>query len=153
MEHSVHTVAPGTLASTLEPEEHSAPAHRPRGPHTWKGYLEYVRHEAGENAVLKGALHGVKGALEDTEQGAVVRFLCPNEFLKGQLVEKNGNLAFLNARAAEYFGPGTKLVFEVAKGQKPMNQQEMRAKAEQTSLFQEARDNMGAYIIDVRTKN
>jgi DNA polymerase-3 subunit gamma/tau len=152
-EHSVHTVAPGTLASTLEPEEHPAPAHRPRGPHTWKGYLDYVRHEAGENAVLKGALHGVKGALEDTEQGAVVRFFCPNEFLKGQLVEKNGNLAFLNARGAEYFGPGTKLIFEVAQGQKPLNQQEMRAKAEQTSLFQEARDNMGAYIIDVRTKN
>jgi len=152
-EPGVHTVAPGTLASTLEPEEQSTPAHRPRGPHTWKGFLEYVRHEAGENAVLKGALHGVKGVLEDTEQGAVVRFLCPNEFLRGQLVEKNGNLAFLNARGVEYFGPGARLVFEVAQGQKPLNQQEMRAKAEQTSLFQEARDNMGAYIIDVRTKN
>lgn len=152
-ERGVRAVEPGTLARTLQPEDHETPAHRPRGPHTWKGFLDYVRHEAGENAVLKGALHGIKGSLEDTEQGAVVRFLCPNDFLRGQLVEKNGNLAFLNAKGTEYFGPGTRLVFDVAHGAKPMNQQEMRAKAEQTSLFQEARDNMGAYIIDVRTKN
>ena len=152
-EPRVHTIAPGTLAGTLQPEDTAPAAHRPRGPRTWKGFLDYVRHEAGENAVLKGALHGIKGSVEDGHQGTLVRFACPNAFLKGQLVEKNGNFAFLNARGTEYFGPGTQLAFDVVQGAKPLNQQEMRAKAEQTSLFQEARDNMGAYIIDVRFKN
>ena len=115
--------------------------------------MEYVRHAAAENAILKGALHGVKGDLEEAEGATVVRFSCPNGFLRSQLVEKNGNLAFLNARALEYFGPRTRLDFAVAQGVKPMNQQELRAKAEQTTLFQEARDSMGAYLIDVRLKS
>lgn len=115
--------------------------------------MDYVRHAAAENAVLKGALHGVKGVLEEAEDVVVVRFKCPNDFLRGQLMEKNGNLALLQAWAAEYFGPGSRLAFDVEAGAKPVSQKELRAKAEQMDLFREARDEMGAYIIDVRSKS
>jgi DNA polymerase-3 subunit gamma/tau len=131
----------------------SSSSRRPLGPPTWKGFRDYARSETAGNPLLKVAMPQLSGSFEGDATGGILKITCKNEFQAGQIKDKNGNLALLQGLAEAYFACPVSLEFTVEAGKKQLSQQELRAKAEQATLFKEARESMGAYIIDVRAKN
>lgn len=126
----------------------SASFSAPKGPPNWPGFLKYAQQELHGNNLLKTALKSVNGTFED---GSLL-LSCPN-FQASQIRDKSGNLTALQNLANEYFGRPVRIQISAAAARKQLSQQELRAKAEQAPLFQEARESMGAYIIDVRAKH
>jgi len=124
----------------------------PKGPANWPGFLKYAQQELHGNNLLKTALKSVNGTFEGDESGGVLILSCPN-FQASQIRDKSGNLNALQTLANEYFGRQVRIQISAAAARKQLSQQELRAKAEQAPLFQEARESMGAYIIDVRAKH
>ena len=124
----------------------------PKGPPNWPGFLKYAQQELHGNNLLKTALKSVNGTFEGDESGGVLMLSCPN-FQASQIRDKSGNLNALQTLANEYFGRQVRIQISAAAARKQLSQQELRAKAEQAPLFQEARESMGAYIIDVRAKH
>lgn len=120
----------------------------PKGPPNWPGFLKYAQQELHGNNLLKTALKSVNGTFED---GSLL-LSCPN-FQASQIRDKSGNLTALQNLANQYFGRPVRIQISAAAARKQLSQQELRAKAEQAPLFQEARESMGAYIIDVRAKH
>lgn len=120
----------------------------PKGPPNWPGFLKYAQQELHGNNLLKTALKSVNGSFED---GSLL-LSCPN-FQASQIRDKSGNLTALQNLANQYFGRPVRIQISAAAARKQLSQQELRAKAEQAPLFQEARESMGAYIIDVRAKH
>lgn len=131
-------------AGSAEPASFSAP----KGPANWPGFLKYAQQELHGNNLLKTALKSVNGTFED---GSLL-LSCPN-FQASQIRDKSGNLTALQNLANQYFGRPVRIQISAAAARKQLSQQELRAKAEQAPLFQEARESMGAYIIDVRAKH
>jgi DNA polymerase-3 subunit gamma/tau len=130
-----------------------APPRQPLGPPTWKGFKNHAKHELrGVNPLLKVAVSQLNGAYEGDDTGGVLLFKC-NDFQASQFRDHNGNLKTLQALANAYFACPVRLEFDVEAAKAQLSPQELRAKAEQTPLFKEARDELGAYIIDVRAKN
>ncbi|WP_243363825.1 DNA polymerase III subunit gamma/tau [Fundidesulfovibrio terrae] len=143
-------------ASPPEDQEYAAPpleAARPLGPPTWKGFVNYAMHEVRSNPLLKVAFPQMTGAYDAMNRGGTFRITCKNEFQANQIKGKPENLALLQRLANAYFGTAVTLELAAEQGQKLLSQKELRAKAEQSDLFKEARESMGAYIIDVRAKN
>ncbi|WP_084502110.1 DNA polymerase III subunit gamma/tau [Fundidesulfovibrio putealis] len=134
--------------------ESGAPASfsAPKGPPNWPGFLKYAQQELHGNNLLKTALKSVNGTFEGDESGWTLMLSCPN-FQASQIRDKSGNLNALQTLANEYFGRQVRIQISAAAARKQLSQQELRAKAEQAPLFQEARESMGAYIIDVRAKH
>lgn len=124
----------------------------PKGPPNWPGFLKYAQQELHGNNLLKTALKSVNGTFEGDESGWTLMLSCPN-FQASQIRDKSGNLNALQTLANEYFGRQVRIQISAAAARKQLSQQELRAKAEQAPLFQEARESMGAYIIDVRAKH
>jgi DNA polymerase-3 subunit gamma/tau len=134
-----------------EPRVPSA-AGRPLGPPTWKGFSTYVHDAIKDNPLLKIALKRVSGDFDGDESGGVLAITC-QDVEATQIRDKNGNLQTLQNAANDYFACPVRIEFRATSVKKQLSQQELRAKAEQAALFQEARESMGAYIIDVRVKN
>lgn len=134
------------------PSEQAAASGAPKGPPTWAGFVKYAQKELHGNNLLKTTLKSVSGTFEGDEAGGVLMLSCPN-FQAAQIRDKSGNLPALRNLAAVYFGRPVRVEISVAAARKQLSQQELRAKAEQAPLFQEARETMGAYIIDVRAKH
>ncbi|KAF0232807.1 MAG: DNA polymerase III subunit [Desulfovibrionaceae bacterium] len=124
----------------------------PKGQPNWPGFLKYAQQELHGNNLLKTALKSVNGTFEGDESGGVLMLSCPN-FQASQIRDKSGNLNALQTLANDYFGRQVRIQISAAAARKQLSQQELRAKAEQAPLFQEARESMGAYIIDVRAKH
>jgi hypothetical protein len=101
---------------------------------------------------LKIALKRVSGDFDGDESGGVLAITC-QDVEATQIRDKNGNLQTLQNAANDYFACPVRIEFKASAAKKQLSQQELRAKAEQAALFQEARESMGAYIIDVRVKN
>lgn len=120
----------------------------PKGPLNWPGFLKYAQQELHGNNLLKTALKSVNGTFEDGS----LQLSCP-DFQARQIRDKSGNLTALQGLANQYFGRAVRIEISAAAVRKQLSQQELRAKAEQAPLFQEARESMGAYIIDVRAKH
>jgi len=120
----------------------------PKGPPNWPGFLKYAQQELHGNNLLKTALKSVNGTFEDGS----LQLSCP-DFQARQIRDKSGNLTALQNLANQYFGRPVRIEISAAAARKQLSQQELRAKAEQAPLFQEARESMGAYIIDVRAKH
>lgn len=144
-------------ASPPEEEDYAPPPQeetsRPLGPPTWKGFVNYAMHEVRSNPLLKVAFPQMTGAYDAMNRGGTFRITCKNEFQANQIKGKPENLALLQRLANAYFGTAVTLELAAEQGQKLLSQKELRAKAEQSDLFKEARESMGAYIIDVRAKN
>ncbi|MFZ5428043.1 MAG: DNA polymerase III subunit gamma/tau [Thermodesulfobacteriota bacterium] len=146
--------APGPGNTEPEPgPEYAGQPRSPLGPPTWKGFKDYARHEVRKNPLLKVALPQLKGKFDETAEGGVLRIECRNEFQAGQIKDRPDNIAMLSRLAEAYFGRPVTLRFAVDPEVRQFTQQELKAKAEQSALFREARESMGAYIIDVRAKN
>ncbi|GFK95863.1 DNA polymerase III subunit tau [Fundidesulfovibrio magnetotacticus] len=130
-----------------QPREIPAVTAKPLGPATWKGFVAHARHELRENAPLKVAVSQLSGIYEDG--GLHVE---GNDFQLRQFKDNRQNLAALQALADAYFARPVRIRFGAAAPRAQLSQKELRTRAENSALFQEARETMGAYIIDVRSK-
>ncbi|WP_243438313.1 DNA polymerase III subunit gamma/tau [Fundidesulfovibrio soli] len=127
---------------------------RPRGPRTWKAFHEYALHALKNHPPLRvafGQLAG--GSLDAGDRGDVLRLKCKNEFMYGQITGKPESVNVLRGLVHDYFGPDTGLEFDVERTAQRKPTQELRAQVEQSPLFKEAQQTLGAYIIDVQHKS
>jgi len=138
--------SPGPSAQAQAPP--SPP--NPQGPPTWEDFVEYARRKTG-NPVVKVSLPQISGEYRLDGSGARLAITCANDFQAGQFNDKNGNLKLLGELANAYFARPVRLDFIVKTAPKHLSQEELRAKVEQTPLFQEARATLGAYILNVRS--
>jgi len=146
---------PADFESPDEPgaQSEARPVGRPLGPPTWKGFSHYALQQVKHNPLLKIALPQMTGTFEALGGAGTLLITCKNDFQANQIKGRPENLALLKRLSEAYFGMSVALVVGAQEGPKLLSQQELRAKAEQTGLFKEARESMGAYIIDVRAKN
>ncbi|WP_243309867.1 DNA polymerase III subunit gamma/tau [Fundidesulfovibrio agrisoli] len=147
--------APGPNSQNASGQTPPAPAvERPRGPRTWKAFHDYALHALKNHPPLRvafGQLAG--GALDAGDRGDVLRLKCKNEFMYGQITGKPESVAVLRGLVHDYFGPDTGLDFDVERTAQRKPTQELRAQVEQSPLFKEAQETLGAYIIDVQHKS
>ncbi|MFP5239744.1 MAG: DNA polymerase III subunit gamma/tau [Acidobacteriota bacterium] len=149
--------APDWSGQNAPPQAQARPApeaERPRGPRTWKAFHEYALHALKNHPPLRvafGQLAG--GSLDAGDRGDVLRLKCKNEFMHGQLTGKPESVNVLRGLVHDYFGPDTGLDFDVERTAQRKPTQELRAQVEQSPLFKEAQQTLGAYIIDVQHKS
>jgi len=127
-------------------------AGQPLGPPSWDDFSAYLRAQT-LTPILKAALPHLTGEFQIGASGAQLTITCANDFQAGQVNDKNGNLTQLQSLADAYFACPVRLEIMIGAAKKQLSQQELRAKAEDTPLFKEARETLGAYVIDVRPKN
>jgi len=143
--------APEALAASEAARTDTPAAGQPLGPSDWKGFSEYLERQAF-TPVLKATLPHLTGDFQTDASGAVLTIICANDFQAGQFNDKNGNLALFQSLANAYFACPVRLKFVIGAATK-LSPQDLRAKAEETPLFRQARETLGAYVIDVRSKN
>ena len=112
--------------------------------------MEYACRKT-KNPVVKVSLPRLSGEYRVDASQARLAITCANDFQAAQFNDKNGNLKLLGELAKAYFARPVRLEFSVKAAPKSLSQEELRAKVEQTPLFQEARDTLGAYIVNVRS--